>query len=150
MPSHPDELLRELKITEPRLKRLALRRRNASRARAKKVGVHGRVPFRDRAGNWVSRRIAPVALADWLRFRFLPWLADNTTRGTHAGHAFWSALEPDERDRLLNILEKFRRERRTALKSLEQHDVAQIGASVYRGLIAARQAWLDDAKRKAK
>lgn len=150
MPSHPDELLRELEVAEPSLKRLMLRRGTASRARAKKIGVHQRDPFRNRAGDWIGRRIKRVALTDWLRLRFLPWLADHTTRGTRAGHAFWSALKPDERDRLWDILEKFRRERRTALTSLEQRDVAQIAASVYRGLIAARQAWLRDASHKAK
>jgi hypothetical protein len=150
MPIHPDELLRELQVAEPRLRRWTFRRRTASRGRDKKAGIHQRDPFRDRTGNWIGRRIKRVALTDWLRLRFLPWLADHTTRGTRAGHAFWSALKPDERDRLWNILEKFRRERRTALSTLDQHDVAQIAASVYRGLTAARQAWVGDASRKAK
>ena len=149
MPDHPADLVRELEVAEPGLKRLALPRRAGSGARPKDFRVHQHDPFRHRARDWIVGRIKRDVLMDWLRSRFLPWLGDQTTRGTHAGQAFWSALQPDERDRLWNILEQFRRERRTALTSLDQRDVAQIAAFVYRGLIAARQAWLGDANNKA-
>ena len=142
----PADLLRELEVAEPGLKRLALQRRARSRARSKDSRVHQRDPFRDR----VVGRIKREALTDWLRSRFLPWLGDQTTRGTRAGQAFWSALKPDERERLWNMLGQFRRERRTTLTSLEQRDIEQIAAFVYRGLTAARQAWLGGATKKTK
>ena len=146
----PADLLRELEVAEPGLKRLALRRWAGSRARSNDSRVHHRDSFRGGARDWVGGRIRRDALTDWLRSRFLPWLGDQTTRGTRAGQAFWSALKPDERERLWNILGQFRRERRTALTSLEQRDVEQIAALVYRGLTAARQAWLGGANKKTK
>src|SRR5690242_3636094 len=100
----PAHLLRELEVAEPALKRLALRRRPASRARSKDPRVHPRDPFRHQARDWVAGRIKRDALTDWLGSRFLPWLRDQTTRGTRAGQAFWSALKPDEREHLWNIL----------------------------------------------
>lgn len=146
----PADLLRELEVAEPGLKRLALRRRSRLSARPKDSRVHHRDPFRDRARDWVVGRIKRDALTDWLRSRFLPWLGDQTTRGTRAGQAFWSALKPDERERLWNMLGQFRRERRTALTSMDQRDVEQIAAYVYRGLTAARQAWLGGTDKKTK
>ena len=146
----PAELLRELEVAEPGLKRLALRRRTGSRARSTDSRGHHRDPFRDRARDWVVGRIKRDALTGWLRSRLLPWLGDQTTRGTRAGQAFWSALKPDERERLWNMLGQFRRERRTALTSLEQRDVEQIAAFVYRGLTAAKQAWLGGTNKKTK
>jgi hypothetical protein len=147
---NPADLLRELEVADPGLKRGAFRRRSGSRARFKDSPAHHRAPFRDRARDWVIGRINRDALTEWLRSRFVPWLGDQTTRGTHASQAFWSALKPDERERLWNILGQLRRERRTALTSLEQRDVEQIAALVYRGLTAARQAWLGGASKKTK
>jgi hypothetical protein len=150
MPDHPDDLLRELEVAEPRLKRLSLRRPAGSRARPMDFGVRQRDPLLDRLRDWIVRRIKPDAVTEWLRSRFLPWLGDQTTRGTRAGQAFWSALEPDERERLWKILEKFRSERRAELRSLDEREVAQIAVFVHRGLIAARRAWLGHANKKAK
>ena len=146
----PADLLRELEVAEPGRKRLARRRWAGSRARSNDSRVHHRVPFRDRARERIVERIKRDALTDWLRSRFLPWLGDQTTRGTRAGQAFWSALKPDERERLWNMLEQFRRERRTALMSLDQRDAEPIAAFVYRGLAAARKAWLGGANKKTK
>lgn len=150
MPDHPDDLLRELEAAEPSLKRLSLRQLAGSRVRPKDFGVHQRDPLLERVRDWIARRIKPDALTEWLRSRFLPWLAGQTTRGTRAGQAFWSALEPDERERLWKILEKFRTERRTELRSLDEREVAQIAVFVHRGLVAARQAWLGHASKKTK
>ena len=148
MPDHPDDLLRELEVAEPGLKRLSLRR--PARARPKDSAVHRRDPPLERARDWIARRIKPDVLAEWLRVRFLPWLSTQTTRGTRAGQAFWSALEPDEREHLWKILEKFRTERRTGLRSLDEREVAQIAVFVHRGLVAAKQAWLGRASKKTK
>ena len=148
MPAQPDDLLRELEVAEPRLKRLALWRPAGSRARPKDFAVPERDPRLERLRDWIARRINPDVMTEWLRSRFLPWLAGQTTRGTRAGQAFWSALEPDERERLWKILEKFRTERRTELRSLDEREVAQLAASVHRGLVAARQAWLGHAGKK--
>ena len=145
LPDHPDNLLRELEVAEPALKRLSLRRLARSRARPEDFDAH------QRAGpGWIARHIKPDAVTEWLRSRFLPWISDQTTRGTHAGQAFWSALEPDERERLWKILAKFRAERRAELRSLDEREVAQIAAFVHRGLMAARQAWFGQANKKAK
>lgn len=150
MPDHPDDLLRELEVAEPGLKRLPLRRPAGFRARPKDSAVRRRDPRLERVRDWTARRIKPDVLTEWLRSRFLPWLATHTTRGTRAGQAFWSALEPDERERLWKILEKFRTERRGELRSLDEREVAQIAVFVHRGLVAARQAWLGHASKKAK
>ena len=150
MPDHPDHLLRELEVAEPGLKRLPLRRSAGSRARPKDSGVHQREPRLDLVRDWIARRIKPDAVTEWLRARFLPWLGGHTTRGTRAGQAFWSALEPDERARLWNLLEEFRAERRAERRLLDEREVAQIAVCVHRGLIAARQAWLGHANNKAK
>jgi hypothetical protein len=60
----PADLLRELEVAEPGLKRLALRRRPASRARSKDSRVHHRDPFRHQARDWVVGRIKRDALTD--------------------------------------------------------------------------------------
>lgn len=149
MPDNPEDLLRELEVAEPGLKRLSLRRRAGSRARPKDSSLQ-RDPRLERMREWIARRVQPDVLTEWLRSRFLPWLAGQTTRGTHAGQAFWSALEPDERERLWKILEKFRTERRTGLRSLDEREVAQIAVFVHRGLVAARRAWLRHPSKKTK
>ena len=150
MSEHPDDLLRELEVAEPRFKRLSRRRSVDTGARPNGVGGHERDPVLDRVRDWIAPRVKRDVLTDRLRLRILPWLSDQTTRGTRAGQAFWSALEPEERTRLWNILEAFRSERRKALSSLDHSDVAQISALIYRGLVAARQAWVGDDKPKAK
>jgi hypothetical protein len=119
MSDDPDDLLREFEDAERGLKRLSLPRLAGRCTQAKDSGVHQRDERGDRLRHWIARRIKRGALTDWLRLRLLPWLGDQTTRGTRAGEAFWSALERDERERLWNILERFRSERRTALSSLD-------------------------------
>ena len=148
MPDDPDDLLRELEVAEPSLKRLS--RRWKARSRARPQDLHQPDPTLERVRDWIARRVRPDDMAEWLRSRFLPWLAGQTTRGTRAGQAFWSALEPDERERLWNMLEKFRAERRTGLRSLDEREVAQIAVFVHRGLVAARQAWRGHANKKTK
>src|ERR1700760_4375215 len=142
MSMNPDDLLRELGVAKPGPRRLSLPRRADSRAHAKDSDSYRRDPLLGRVRNWIPRRIERDV--DWLRSRFLPWLSGQTARGTHAAQAFWSALEPEERDRLWNIIEKFRTERRAELSTLDQRDVGQIAGFVYGGLMAARQAWRAD------
>lgn len=146
MSINPDDLLRDLGLAEPGRKRLPPPRRSGPRDHAKHSGSHRRDPLLDRARHWIPWRFKGEA--DWLRSRFLPWLGGQTARGTHAAQAFWSALEPDERERLWNIVEKFRTERRAELRALDQREVGQIAGFVYGGLVAARQAWRAHANEK--
>ena len=144
MSDHSDDRLGELEVAEPSLKRLSLPRVADSGGGPEDSGVHQRDPLRGRVRGWTAGSVKGHARTDWLRLRFLPWLGDQTTRGTRAAHAFWSALEPAERERVWDILERFRGERGAALRSLGQGEVAQISGLVYRGLLAARQAWRGD------
>jgi hypothetical protein len=147
MSINPDDLL-HLGVAEPGRKQPSPSRRSGSRAHAKHSGGHRRDPLLDRARHWLPGRFKREV--DWLSSRFLPWLGCQTARGTHAAQAFWSALEPEERERLWKILEKFRVERRVELGTLDQREVGQIAAFVYGGLVAARQAWRTDPNEKAK
>ena len=148
MSINPDDLLRELGVANPGPRRPSLPRRAGSASHAKDSGSSRRDPPLGRVRHWLPRSIKRDT--DWLRSRFLPWLSDHTARGTHAAQAFWSALEPDERDRLWDILERSRTERRAELKTLDQREVRQLAGIVYRGLMAARQAWRADPDEKAK